>query len=63
MTEKHDLTDDAIEAIAERAAEIAVKKAAESFYENIGRGLVTKVLLAIGLLAVGFLSAKGIRFP
>ena len=49
-----------VEAIAERAAEIAVKKAAESFYSGIGRSIVTKVMMWIGLFVVGYMSARGI---
>lgn len=53
-----------IEQIAERAAAKAVQKITDSFYRDIGRGVVNKVLTILGLLAVVayfWLSGKGVK--
>lgn len=47
------------EAIARRAAELAVKKMQDEFYQEVGRGVVKKGLVILGLLAVGFGVGKG----
>lgn len=46
---------------AERAADRAIEKAAISFYANVGKGVVWKVLTWLGMLAVGYAVAKGIK--
>lgn len=39
-------------AIAEKAAEIAVRKMQDEFYRTVGRGVVSKAIIVIGALAV-----------
>ncbi len=52
------------EAIAQRAAEIAVEKVAIHFYAQVGRGVLTRLLVWIGMGVVGFLLAKGwVKWP
>lgn len=56
--EKLPLTDEQIEAIAERAAEVAFKK----IYEEVGRSVVKKLFWIVGAGALAllmFLSANG----
>lgn len=47
------LTEDQIDEIAERAAEKAVAKMTGMVYESIGKTVVKKFLLVVGLIAVG----------
>ena len=50
--------------IAKEAAKIAVREIQDQFYKDIGKGIVTKLLVWIGLAAVAFLAGKGyIKFP
>ena len=50
--------------IAKTAAKMAVKEILDSFYKEIGKGVVTKLLVWIGLATVAFLAGKGyIKFP
>lgn len=50
--------------IAKTAAKMAVKEIQDSFYKEIGKGIVTKLLVWIGLATVAFLAGKGyIKFP
>ena len=50
--------------IAKEAAKIAVKEIQDSFYKEVGKGVVTKLLVWIGLVTVAFLAGKGyIKFP
>jgi hypothetical protein len=50
--------------IAKTAAKMAVKEIQDSFYKEIGKGVVTKAFIWIGLAIVGFLAGKGyIKFP
>jgi len=50
--------------IAKTAAKMAVKEIQDSFYKEIGKGVVTKLLVWIGLATVAFLAGKGyIKFP
>lgn len=46
-------------AIARAAARIAVKEAVDEFYKQVGKGVVSKVLVWIGLFALGVGYAKG----
>lgn len=58
------LTDDQVEAIAEKAAEKAVKKMTDDFYKQIGRNVVSKLLIWIGILAFGVAVGAGkIKLP
>lgn len=45
--------------IAKKAAELAVQQLSDDFYKGVGRTLVQKWLIWIGLMAVGFVSGKG----
>ena len=45
--------------IAQEAAKIAVKELADHFYQQVGRTVITKVLVWIGMLAAGFAVGKG----
>jgi hypothetical protein len=46
-------------AVAKEAARIAVKELADEFYKQIGRTVVTKVLVWVGIAAVAFAAGKG----
>lgn len=46
-------------AIAKAAARIAVQEMTDDFYKQIGKTMVTKVLIWVGMLALGFGVAKG----
>ena len=57
------LTDDDIERIAERAAELAVKKVTQDAYAMVGKTIVDKVVWVIGVCAVSlffWLAGKGV---
>jgi hypothetical protein len=57
------LTDAQIDEIAEKAAEKAVAKMTAHIYQEVGKGIINKLLWVIGVIVVGtygFLSAKGI---
>ena len=57
------LTDDQIEAIAERAAEKAVAKLTDHVYREVGRSVVSRFVWIVGALAVGlFIWAKSQGF-
>lgn len=45
--------------IARAAAKIAVRDIADEFYKQVGKGILSKVLVWVGLLALGFGMAKG----
>ena len=47
------LTEEHAEKIAEKAAEIAVKKMADEVYKQVGKGVISKSLWVIGALATG----------
>ena len=47
------------EAIAKRAAKIAVEEMSGEFYKKVGKTVVEKALIWIGLLVVGFVFGKG----
>ena len=50
--------------IAKEAAKIAVKEIQDSFYKEVGKGVVTKLLGWIGLGTGALLAGKGyIKFP
>lgn len=57
------LTDAQIDEIAEKAADKAVAKMTTIIYQEVGKGVVNKLLWVIGVIAVAvysFLTAKGI---
>ena len=47
------------EAIARKAAKLAVEEVSSEFYKKVGKTIVEKVFIFIGLLAVGFVAGKG----
>jgi hypothetical protein len=46
-------------AVAREAARIAVKELSDEFYKQVGKTIVTKVLVWIGIAAVAFAAGKG----
>ena len=46
-------------AIAREAARIAVKELSDEFYKQVGKTVVTKILIWIGIAAVAFAAGKG----
>lgn len=57
------LTDEEIEVIAEKAANKAVAKMTAMVYQEVGRGVINKLLWVVGITAVGlyvFLQQKGV---
>jgi hypothetical protein len=46
-------------AVAKEAARIAVKELADEFYKQVGRTVMTKVLVWVGIAAVSFAAGKG----
>jgi len=51
--DKHELSDDQIEEIAERAAQKAIEKATQDFYAGVGKSIMGKVYWMVGLMIVG----------
>ena len=49
----HELTDEQIEAIAEKAADRAVEKAKTEMYNGIGKSVVRGLYYLVGVVAVG----------
>jgi hypothetical protein len=47
------------EAIAKKAAKIALEEMSSEFYKKVGKTVVEKALIWIGLLVVGFVFGKG----
>jgi hypothetical protein len=45
--------------IAKEAAKIAIEEMSSEFYKKIGKTIVEKVFIFIGLLVVGFIAGKG----
>lgn len=45
--------------IAKVAAKIAIRELSDEFYKQIGRGVVTRALVWVGLIFVGFAVARG----
>jgi len=46
-------------AIAKEAAKLAIEEMSSEFYKKVGKTLVEKVFIFVGLLAVGFVAGKG----
>lgn len=46
-------------AIARAAARLAVQEMTDDFYRQVGKTIVTKVLIWIGMAVLGFCAAKG----
>lgn len=50
--------------IAREAARMAVKEITDGFYRDVGKTLVSKVLIWLGVAAVGFAAGRGwIKLP
>lgn len=50
--------------IAKEAARIAMTELSNQFYQQVGRTVVTKMLIWVGLMVIGFGVAKGwIKLP
>ena len=47
------------EAIARKAAKLAIEEMSGEFYKMVGKTVVEKILIWIGLLVVGFVFGKG----
>ena len=47
------------EEIAKRAAKLAIEEMSNEFYKKVGKTVVGKALIWIGLLVVGFVFGKG----
>lgn len=47
------------QAIAKEAAKLALEELSGEFYKKVGKTVVEKVLIWIGLLVVGFVVGKG----
>jgi hypothetical protein len=45
--------------IAKEAAKLALEELSSEFYRKVGKTVVDKILIVIGLLAVGFVVGKG----
>lgn len=56
--ERIELTDREM-AIAKQAARIAVQELTDDFYKSVGKTVVTRVLIWIGMIALGYAGAKG----
>jgi hypothetical protein len=48
--------------IAKEAAKLALEELSSEFYKKVGKTVVEKVLIWIGLLAAGYLAGKGLPF-
>jgi hypothetical protein len=46
-------------AIAKEAAKLAIEEMSSEFYKKVGKTIVEKVFIFVGLLAVGFVAGKG----
>lgn len=58
MTNEIELTDREM-AVAKAAARIAIAEISDEFYRQVGKTMVTKVLVWIGIAAVAFATGKG----
>jgi hypothetical protein len=47
------------EAIAKRAAKLAIEEMSGEFYKKVGKTVVEKLLIWVGILTVGFVAGKG----
>jgi hypothetical protein len=45
--------------IAKEAAKLAIEEMSSEFYKKIGKTVVEKVLIWLGILVVGFVAGKG----
>ena len=47
------------EAIARKAAKLAIEEVSSEFYKKVGKTVVEKALIWIGMIFVGFVIGKG----
>ena len=47
------------EAIAKKAAKLAIEEMSNEFYKKVGQTIVEKLFIWIGILVVGFVFGKG----
>ena len=47
------------EAIAKKAAKLAIEEMSNEFYKKVGKTIVEKLFIWIGILVVGFVFGKG----
>jgi hypothetical protein len=47
------------EAIARKAAKLAIEEMSGEFYKKVGKTVVEKLLIWVGMLVVGFVIGKG----
>ena len=45
--------------IAKEAAKLALEELSSEFYKKVGKTVVDKILISLGVLAVGFVLGKG----
>jgi hypothetical protein len=45
--------------IAKEAAKLALEELSSEFYKKVGKTVVDKILIMLGILAVGFVMGKG----
>lgn len=45
--------------IAKEAAKLALEELSSEFYKKVGKTVVEKFLIGVGILAVGFFAGKG----
>lgn len=45
--------------IAKEAAKLALEELSSEFYKRVGKTVVDKILIGLGVLAVGFVLGKG----
>lgn len=60
----HPLSDEQIEAIAEKAADKAVAKITANVYQNVGKSVVSKFFYFVGVVTIAlyfYLSSKGVK--
>ena len=62
MTDPIQLTDREL-AIAKEAARIAVQEISNEFYKQVGKTLIQKVLIWVGIAFVAFATGKGWVIP
>ena len=48
--------------VAKEAAKLALEELSSEFYKKVGKTVVEKVLIWIGLLAAGYFAGKGMPF-
>jgi hypothetical protein len=47
------------EAIARKAAKLAIEEMSGEFYKKVGKTVIEKLLIWVGMLVVGFVIGKG----